>query len=314
MASGRTLRKLIPFPKTTDPDKLCADQQSMMEALDNLNEGQQDFLQAGVVESTDWSFTATINSSTGALGSEAATGGKAWLPDPVISGALMRSVTSTATLSGLTPSTLPTTGKYMTIGIELTASTWGEKATVSVKSGTEKSTEAEAEAASPAVTSGKIRVRDVIVKNTSGVYSIVKQIDRRLWATGGEAKSETVAEGKIGKEAVTGVKLGAGTVRQETGTPRSFLSWGLIEAGSGGATIEGGTGDYTVSRTATGTYQFTWKTPKSSDWYAVTVTAIASAAYSTAATVNEVGFIVHLHNEKAEPYDGPFSFIVFGSS
>lgn len=213
MASGKTLRKLIPFPKTTDADKLCADQQSMMEALDNINEGHQDFLQAGVVEASDWNFTAAINSFTGVLASEASTGGKAWLPDPVISGALMRSVTTSAALSGLTPSTLPTTGKYMTIGFELAASTWGEKATVSVKSGIEKGTEAEAEAASPAISSGKIRVRDVIVKNTSGVYSIVKQIDRRLWATGGEAKTETVAEGKIGKEAITGPKLGKETMR-----------------------------------------------------------------------------------------------------
>lgn len=195
MASGKTERKHIPFPQTTDDDKLCADQQEAAEHLDTLNDGQQDYLQAGTVGSEDWDFTATISSSTGELGSSATTGGVAWLPDPVVEGALMRSVTSAAKLEKLKPGTLPATGKYMTIGVELTPSSWGAAATVSVKSGVEKSTQAEAESASPAVTSGTIRVRDVVVKNTSAVYSIVTQTDKRRSAQ--EVKGSRLGEGTM---------------------------------------------------------------------------------------------------------------------
>jgi hypothetical protein len=152
--------------------------------VDNTNLGHQDFLQAGVIASTDWSFTANINSGTGALGSTGTTGGTAWLPDPVVSGALMRSVTTPATLSGLAPTTKPASGKYMTIGYELAPASWGTAATVSVVSGTEVVTEAEALESSPAITAGRIRLRDVVVHNSSGTYSIVHERDRRPWARG----------------------------------------------------------------------------------------------------------------------------------
>ncbi len=147
--------------------------------IDNTDLGYEDFLQAGVVRSTDWSFTANIVGGTGTLGSTASVGGIAWLSDPVLSGGLMRTVTIPATLSGLVPPSKPATGKFMTIGFELTPATWNGSAEVSLVSGIEKSTEAEAKAAPPPVTSGKIRIRDVVVHNTSGTYSIVVQYDRR---------------------------------------------------------------------------------------------------------------------------------------
>lgn len=153
------------------------------------NNGLQDILQAGVVASTDWSFVATINSGTAALGSEAAAGGVAWLPDPATSGALLRSVTTPAAISGLIPSSLPTSGKYRNIGFELSPGEWGAAATVSVKAGTEKSSQAEAEASLPAVSGGKSKIRNVVIKNTGGVYSIVAQFDMRSWVQGKSALS-----------------------------------------------------------------------------------------------------------------------------
>ena len=262
MASGRTLRKLIPFPKTGDGPKLCADDESLATTLDNLNEGHQDFLQAGVVSASDWSFTATINSSTGKLGSEAATGGVAWLPGPVVSGALMRSVTTSAKLENL-EATLPASGKYVTVGFELTPSTWGAAATVSIHTGTEKATQAEAEAASPSTSTGKIKVRNLVILNNAGKYEAKAQFDARQWATGGEAAKETSAEGKIGSESVTNSKVRKETLKgdrlaKETITPdRLAVSYAheelngvLTEAGgewfSGGPLINIPTGGAVV--------------------------------------------------------------------
>ena|ERR1700683_4195495 len=82
-----------------------------------------------------------------------------------------------------------------------------------------------------------------------------------------------VASGAIGTTqlangAVTGPIPGSGTVRQETATTQSFLSWG--EIGETG-TIEAGSGDFSVTKTGTGEYEVTWTKAKSSANYAVLV-------------------------------------------
>lgn len=157
--------------------------------IDNTDFGYEDFLQAGIINSTDWEFTANINSGTGALGSTANTGGTAWLLDYVLlNGALMRSVTTPATLSGLTTVAKPESGAYMSIAFAITATKWNAAATVAAYSGVQKATEAEAINAPAAVASESTRIKDVIVKNTAGVYSIVHQIDRRPWAKGAYAR------------------------------------------------------------------------------------------------------------------------------
>jgi hypothetical protein len=180
--SGTSSRLAIPYVQGTDAvNGYPTVSQALANRLD-LNPGGTDFLQAGMLFAADWSFVATINGSTCALGSETSTGGGAWLPDPVVSGGLVRSQTALASISGLIPATKPASGKFMTVGFELTESEG--KAVVSVVSGAEKSTQAEAEASSPATTAGKLRVRDVVVKNTAGTYSIVMQRDRRPWARG----------------------------------------------------------------------------------------------------------------------------------
>jgi hypothetical protein len=165
--------------------------QSLGADIDNINHGHQDFLQAGVVESADWTFTANIVSGTGELGSTGTTGGKAWLPDPVLSGALMRTVTALAKLEKLKPGSLPSSGKYMSVAFEIAPAAedgWDNAVTVTAHSGVEKSTEAEAIAAPPATTAGKIKICDVVIRNAAGVYSIGAQRDRRPWAKGAWAR------------------------------------------------------------------------------------------------------------------------------
>ncbi len=140
-----------------------------------------DLYQAGVVEDADWKPTATnINPSTGVL-ELTNFGGNAWLPGPV--SGLVRTFLAKAAVGGLKPA-LPGPGGFIRAGIEVTAS--GSSAVVSVVTGIEKATQVEAEAiaASPGVSSGKLRVLDVIIKNVGAVYSVVTTRDRRSYALG----------------------------------------------------------------------------------------------------------------------------------
>lgn len=209
--TGHTTNRNYPYPIRGFVDEGPANIQAAAEGPDKENRGEIDYLQAGVVTDTDWSFVASMeNSATCALASLGATGGTAWLPSTAVG--LLRSVTSAATLKALTPPSRPGSGKYLTVGFELTPTTSGKAATVSVVSGLEKASQAEAEAAPPATTAGKIKIRNVVIKNTAGVYSIVAQFDKRQWATGGGAP-ETVAEGELGDEVVTSEKVKAGTLK-----------------------------------------------------------------------------------------------------
>jgi len=180
-----TPNRNIPYPTNKDfvPEG-PANMAAIAGAVDAANTGEVDFLQAGVVQASDWSFVAGMeNSATCALNSTGATGGVAWLPSAAIG--LVRSVTATAALKALKPGSLPGPGKYLTVGFELTPATWGAAATVSVVSGVEQATQKLAEENSPAVTAGKARVRDVVILNTAGVYSIVSQTERRARSTAG---------------------------------------------------------------------------------------------------------------------------------
>ncbi len=153
------------------------------EEIENLNEGQQDYLQAGIVGSGSWSFTASINSSTAAMASTGEVAESiAWLPDPDVSGALMRAVNPKASVSSEVSPVKPSSGKYVTVAYELVPSKWGGAATVKLHAGTEQSSGSEAIAHAPATTSGRIQIRRATILNTSGVYSIVVQEDVRPWA------------------------------------------------------------------------------------------------------------------------------------
>jgi hypothetical protein len=202
-----TTNRRLPFPTGKDLiQEGPAEMQAIANAVDTENRGEIDYLQAGVVRSTDWSFTAGMESSSECkLDSTGTTGGVAWLPLAAIG--LVRSVTTAAKLKALKPSSLPGSGKYMTVGFELTPSTSGASATVSIVPGTEQASQKAAEEHSPTITAGNARVRDVVILNTAGTYSILSQTDRRAWATGGEVAAETSAQGKIAAGAVTTAKI-----------------------------------------------------------------------------------------------------------
>lgn len=166
----------------------------LKEAIEGIStaQTQSDLFQEGVVGETDWNFTANIVGATGKLGSTGSTGGAAWVP-AAVSG-LVRTFTTSATLSGLTPPTLPESGKFLVVGFELTQS--GNAATVSLVSGAQITTEAEASLreSSPAISSGKIRIRDVLIKNNAGTYEIKQQYDRRRYATGAQYRTIAAEE------------------------------------------------------------------------------------------------------------------------
>ena len=209
--TSHTSSRAYPYP-TPAGNALISEGPAAMGALaDAISEeprGEQDYLQAGVVQSTDWSFVAEMeNSGTCALESEAVVGGVCWLPLTAIG--LCRSVTTPAKLKALKPGSLPGPGKYLTVGFELTPTTSGAAATVTVLAGIEKASQAEAEASSPAVTAGKARIRDVVVLNTAGVYSIVSQRDRRSWARGAYAPLFHDAEGSWTVKSLLDVPISA---------------------------------------------------------------------------------------------------------
>ena len=198
-------------PETATVKSTWESIKALTKGRDEVNVGEKDYLQAGVVEASDWSFTSEVTGA-GAVQSAAPTGGKAWVPDPVLgTSVLMRSnvALGSGVVHGLTPSPLPGSGKYLTVGLELTGSTWNGAPVVSLVSGAEKATEAEAIAVPPAVTSGKIRIKNITIKNTAGTYSQVHEAEARQWATGGEAAAGSVAEGKIASEAVVTGKIKA---------------------------------------------------------------------------------------------------------
>jgi hypothetical protein len=195
-----TSRFRFPSPIETSPVKKTWEFiKTFATAADEVNEGHHDFLQPGVVESTDWQFTSEVNGA-GEVQSAANTGGKAWVPDPVLgTKVLMRTEVAlgSGVVHGLKPGTLPATGKYLTVGVELTGTTWNAAPTVSVVSGAEKTTEAEAIAAPPAVTAGKIRVKNVTIKNTAGVYSQMHEEDVRTYVVTGSWTMLTPLNAKL---------------------------------------------------------------------------------------------------------------------
>lgn len=173
---------------------------AIVAALESIGSaaGGTDAYQAGVVAAADWlPGVGSVNGATGVL-SFTTFGGAAWLP--AVAGGLARTFTAAATVGGLKPPVLPGPSGFVNVGVELTVA--GAAATVSVVSGAEKASEVEAVAAPPAVSAGKVRVCDVIVKNTAGVYSIVKERDRRPWALGASS-SRVIAPSVVVPEAVT---------------------------------------------------------------------------------------------------------------
>jgi len=174
--------------------------------------------------------------------------------------------TSAEVLKAIKPASLPASGGYMSIGFELTAS--GPEAVVSLVSGVEKSTAAEALAAPAAVTAGKVRIYDLILHNTAGSYSNTTGMDRRPWARGGEYPGATYERhdhaynefSRTGGDcAAYGVLRcstclafeGMAVVSETTGALVSFHQDG-VQIGSLGDTAGAGAGQYTIPATGQG--------------------------------------------------------------
>ncbi len=208
MSDATTTNRGYPYPNGKDfiPNG-PVEMEAIVNALDEENRGEIDHLQAGVTLSTDWGFTAALESTSECkLESAATTGGVCWLPLTAIG--LVRSVTTAAKIKALKPSSLPAAGKYMTVGFELTPSISDGAATVSVVAGTEEATQKSAEEHVPATTAGKVRIRNIVILNTAGTYSIAAQTDVRPWCTGGTV-AETKEEGKVGPGTINSSKVAA---------------------------------------------------------------------------------------------------------
>jgi len=260
-----------PFPLAEDTDAKATDVQGKWDALREAVEGigvastAADVYQAGVVTSTDWVVSGKESTTAGTGAITLTTGGSAWLPGP--SGGLVRIFnTSAEVLKAIKPASLPASGGYMSIGFELTAS--GPEAVVSLVSGVEKSTAAEALAAPAAVTAGKVRIYDLILHNTAGSYSNTTGMDRRPWARGASTlvqrtsgtitltTSSAEPAGIAQRMECSGVPLvlhfeGMAVVSETTGALVSFHQDG-VQIGSLGDTAGAGAGQYTIPATGQG--------------------------------------------------------------
>lgn len=178
---------VLPFTLQEDTDadatQVMANFNALRTALEGIGAAStaSDIYQAGVLASSDFvvgGSVFTLNASTGALTFNISNGA-AWVPGPA--GALVRVFTPAAEYT-LTPPSLPASGGFRKIGIEITAS--GDTTIVSMVSGSEQASEALAIANPPAVTAGKVRIFDYVLQNSSGTYSTHAGRDRRPWARG----------------------------------------------------------------------------------------------------------------------------------
>ena len=154
------------------------------------------------------SFVAAINAGTGELSSTGALGSA----KVYVNG--LRAIWPSTTLAGLKPTALPASGKYISVGFFLEPPTvFGGAPTMVVKSGVEKATEAEAIAAPSSAPGNSLRIREVVILNTAGVYSIVKQTDRRAAIKGFYWRQRSLIAGSSPISTVAGVPLA--TIRAE---------------------------------------------------------------------------------------------------
>lgn len=212
---------VLPFTLAEDTDADATQVMANFEVLREAVEGvsfaaaASDVYQRGVVSATDFvvgGVTFSVNAGNGELTFNISNGA-AWLPTEA--GALVRVFTAAATYK-IKPPTLPASGGWRKIGIEITAS--GESTVVSMVSGTEQVSETLAIANPPAITAGKARIFDYVLQNSAGTYSTHAGRDRRSWARG--ALSQRVLAAGLETKNTTGVTVAELTTRIEaTGVP-----------------------------------------------------------------------------------------------
>jgi hypothetical protein len=228
-------------PDAIAPADIGAAPESEAEAL---REALLDVFQAGVVQQSDWAMTPTIVSGTGVLGSAGSVGGVAWVNSGA---ALVRTVKVPAALSGIVPPSLPASGKFRSIGLQLAASTFGNAPTLSAVAGSEVTTEAEALANPAAPVANRVRIIDIIVKNTAGVFSIATSRDRRPWAAGARALAGAAVEKTTTSTSFVAIDTTNLSLRVEcTGRPMILLSQfsvfsSITAEGALGFLMDGGT-------------------------------------------------------------------------
>lgn len=139
--------------------------------------GPPSSLQNGVVLATDCALSSTtVASSTGVITLTLAAANPIWI---VVSGLLTPVTYAGVTGGTVTPSTLPATTKFRVYGLEIDSAGALQQVT-----GTDQTTQALALANTPATTSGRVRVADLVILNTAGVYTLSITRDRRPWARG----------------------------------------------------------------------------------------------------------------------------------
>lgn len=195
--------------------------------------GTGELVSSGVTSNSDWNNGGTINSGTGAISTGGAWGGVAWIGVPPV-----RTITPNVKMPETVPPSLPASGKYMVVGVELSAPNGpNAPAAINLVSGAEFATQAEAEAlsASPALTAKHLRIKDLIILNTAGVYSIARSNDRR--ASAPPLRTYPNAGGPVSP---------------------LFVSSGFVNPSA--ELSLNGTGDFTSVHLGTGEYEVKWRT------------------------------------------------------
>lgn len=183
MGELSTSRKALPYPK---PQGLVsagpADLQELGKAWEEVNEGLGDFMNQGVIPTQGeglfgWESLASLTcNSNGELITTEAFGGAAYVPDPIVPGALMRvntfggpSPTNLSVLAPLKPSVLPKPGFQAIIVLEAVGNGWDRPPTYATNTGEERLIGQGN--ATPEPVAGRLQLAWVQVKNEGGVFA-----------------------------------------------------------------------------------------------------------------------------------------------
>lgn len=159
-----------------------------------------DGLQNGVLNGTDAVVTGLAVSAAGVISGTMAAG-TCWVVDAATS-LLTRCAVPSGAFS-LTPATLPAAGQFAVVCVDISLPTAsGTPVLAASAKGTDQTTAALALSNSPATATGRVRLLDVVITNTTGTMSLSASRDRRPWARGAcihmVATADIVAAGALG--------------------------------------------------------------------------------------------------------------------
>jgi hypothetical protein len=149
--------------------------------------------------------------------------------------------------------------------------------------------------------------RVLVPKNASSSSSYYIE-DARTFANSKYAR-ESIHGEAILDGAVTGEKLGEGTVRRKFGARSIYSYFGVI--GENGEILSEQENEFTSEKTSTGIYKITWHTAKSTEFYSAVATPRAAGVDYHAVTFTEKGlFVVYIYKEIGVLKNCSFSFNV----